>query len=166
MTTRRVGLLAFVLAGSGSLGAAQVGMLTALIDAGVRPDLVVGASVGAINGFSVAADPTSEGMVRLGEIWRGLSGRVVYPWSVLGAFLALLGYWRSLLDPTPLRHLLERHFPVRRLEDTTIPCYATATDALSGEEVSIARDPQPTLCSRAPRFPLLPASRVSGASSH
>lgn len=74
---------------------------------------------------------------RLGELWRGLRGREVYPWSVLGALLALLGYRRSLLDPTPLRRLLERHFPVMRLENTTIPCYVTATDALSGDEVSI-----------------------------
>ncbi len=41
-------LTAFVLAGGGSLGAVQVGMLAALTRQGVVPDLIVGASVGAI----------------------------------------------------------------------------------------------------------------------
>ncbi|HTU36652.1 MAG TPA: patatin-like phospholipase family protein, partial [Acidimicrobiales bacterium] len=41
---------AFVLAGGGSRGAVQVGMLEALIRRGIRADRVFGASVGAING--------------------------------------------------------------------------------------------------------------------
>ena len=50
-------LTAFVLAGGGSLGAVQVGMLAALARRGVVPDLVVGASVGAINAAYYAAEP-------------------------------------------------------------------------------------------------------------
>jgi len=49
---------AFVLAGGGSHGAVQVGMLHALVAAGVQPDFVVGTSVGAVNGTFFAADPT------------------------------------------------------------------------------------------------------------
>ena len=52
---------AFVLGGGGVLGATEVGMLRALLDHGVGPDLVVGTSVGAINGALVAADSTPEG---------------------------------------------------------------------------------------------------------
>src|SRR5260370_42443118 len=48
---------AFVLGGGGLLGAHEVGMLRALSEAGIRPDLVVGTSIGAINGVLVAADP-------------------------------------------------------------------------------------------------------------
>src|SRR3954466_10109682 len=48
---------AFVLGGGGVLGAAEVGMLQALFEHDVRPDLIVGTSVGAINGALVAADP-------------------------------------------------------------------------------------------------------------
>ena len=54
---------AFVLGGGGVLGAAEVGMLQALAEAGIRPDLVVGTSVGAINGALVAADPTFDPFV-------------------------------------------------------------------------------------------------------
>ena len=50
---------AFVLGGGGLLGAHEVGMLRALAEAGVRPDLVVGTSIGAMNGVIVAADPVA-----------------------------------------------------------------------------------------------------------
>src|SRR5688572_3347386 len=60
---------AIVLSGGGSLGAAQVGALRALFEAGVRPDLVVGCSVGALNGAFLSVSPTLERVVELEEIW-------------------------------------------------------------------------------------------------
>jgi NTE family protein len=48
---------ALVLAGGGSYGAVQVGMLRALCAHGVQPDLVAGSSVGAINGAYSARSP-------------------------------------------------------------------------------------------------------------
>jgi len=41
---------AFVLSGGASLGAVQAGMLQTLYERGVAPDLIVGTSVGALNG--------------------------------------------------------------------------------------------------------------------
>ena len=80
---------AFVLAGGGSFGAVQVGMLKALAAAGIRPDLVVGSSVGAINGAWYAGTLTPEGVARLERIWRSLSRRDVFPlewrWLLRGA---------------------------------------------------------------------------------
>jgi len=52
---------ALVLAGGGSLGAAQAGMISAIVAAGQRFDLIVGASAGAINGAYFAADPSLDG---------------------------------------------------------------------------------------------------------
>jgi NTE family protein len=49
---------AFVFGGGGMLGASEVGMLRAVMEAGYRPDLVLGTSIGAINGALVAANPT------------------------------------------------------------------------------------------------------------
>ena len=43
---------AFVLGGGGVLGAAEVGMLRALLEAGIEPDLIVGTSIGDITGLS------------------------------------------------------------------------------------------------------------------
>ena len=60
---------AFVLAGGGSLGAVEVGMLETLVARGVSVDLVVGASVGALNGAYFAAYPNAEGVRGLKQIW-------------------------------------------------------------------------------------------------
>ena len=62
--------IAFVLGGGGLLGANEVGMLRALLEEGVRPDLVVGTSVGAINGAAIAFDPTPAAVEKLIEVWR------------------------------------------------------------------------------------------------
>jgi NTE family protein len=48
---------AFVLSGGGSLGSVQVGMLLALADRGITPDLVIGTSVGALNAAWIAGRP-------------------------------------------------------------------------------------------------------------
>lgn len=72
---------AFVLAGGGSFGAVQVGMLPALEVHGIEPDFVVGSSVGAINGAQYVGAPTAEGIERLREIWPGLRRRDIFPWD-------------------------------------------------------------------------------------
>lgn len=81
---------AFVLWGGGSLGAAQVGMLRSLVAAGVRPDVVVGSSVGAINGVSYAAAPDEEGVEALARVWLQLSRHDVFPGSVSESLRVLL----------------------------------------------------------------------------
>jgi NTE family protein len=70
---------AFVLAGGGSFGAVQAGMLRELLAYGMVPDFIVGSSVGAINGPYLAGAPTVEGMARLEAIWCGLRRRQVFP---------------------------------------------------------------------------------------
>src|SRR6202035_1630961 len=74
---------AFVLGGGGVLGAAEVGMARALLEAGVQPDLVCGTSVGAINGAAIAADPTPEGAQHLLGIWDALAEEGVLDGSVI-----------------------------------------------------------------------------------
>src|SRR5437763_7205850 len=69
----------FVFSGGGSLGAAQVGALQALFEAGITPGLVVGCSVGALNAAYVAVDPSPARANALGELWRRMSRRLVFP---------------------------------------------------------------------------------------
>jgi NTE family protein len=131
---------AFVLAGGGSIGAVQVGMLRELLAHGVKPDLVVGSSVGAINGAYLAGEPSLEGVRRLEAIWRGLQRRDVFPitWrSMLGA-IACRG---SLVDPGGLRQLLEAHLPYRELEHAPLPLHVVATDILGGALVKLSSGP-------------------------
>ena len=68
MSNGAAGTTAFVLAGGGSFGAIQVGMLRELVAHGVKPDFVVGSSVGALNGAYFAGDPTAAGVARLESI--------------------------------------------------------------------------------------------------
>jgi NTE family protein len=132
---------AFVFAGGGSLGAVEVGMLRALVHHGVRPDFVVGSSVGAINAVQFAADPTPEGVERLERIWRTVRREEVFPVSALGAMVRLLMGRGHLVAQTALRRLLERHLTVRHLEDTVLPCHVITTDLLGGTEVSLSSGP-------------------------
>jgi NTE family protein len=132
---------AFVLAGGGSLGAVEVGMLQALVERRIAPDLVVGASVGAVNGAYFAGRPDGAGVESLGAIWRGLRRGDVFPLGLVGGFLGFIGMRSHLLDPDRLRSLLERNLPLTRLEDAKVPCHVVATDVLSGEEVRLSSGP-------------------------
>jgi NTE family protein len=125
---------AFVLAGGGSLGAVQVGMLKALARAGIVPDLVVGASVGAINGVFYAGDPTPAGVERIERIWLGLSRSDVFPFPFIQGCLGLAGRSSHISDPSRLRSILEPQLPCRKLEECVVPCAIVATDLMDGSE--------------------------------
>src|SRR5439155_9343831 len=81
---------AFVLGGGGHLGAAEVGMLRALLERGVRPQLVVGTSVGAFNGAAVAAAPTVAMAERLGAAWVRLVQEGLFAGSLLSRATGLI----------------------------------------------------------------------------
>jgi NTE family protein len=131
---------AFVLAGGGSFGAVQVGMLRELVKDGIVPDLVVGSSVGAINGAYFAGAPTLEGVALLEAIWCGLRRRDVFPftWRSLVGLLMGRDY---LVDPRGLRALLEQRLPYRNLEDAVIALHVVATDVLGGGTVRLSAGP-------------------------
>ena len=122
---------AFVLGGGGVLGAGEVGMLRALLEAGVAPDLVVGTSVGALNGAFLASDPTVETTVRLAQLWRELSETGgVFAGSVGERLGTALRSRTHLHRRGPLRELLATHLPVDRIEDLPVPfqCVAAAVE--------------------------------------
>lgn len=125
---------ALVLAGGGSLGAVQVGMLQALVESKVTFDLVVGASVGAINGAYFAARPHAQGVSELADFWRGLRKSDVFPFSILDTFTAILRRRGHLLRASALQDLLHRSLPVENIEDTQLPLYIVTTNLLSGAE--------------------------------
>src|SRR3546814_20466871 len=80
---RRSGPVAAVLSGGGNHGAVQVGMLRALVEHDLRPELVLGCSIGAITGVAYAQEPSLTGLARLEEVWRGFDGRGVFPVRLL-----------------------------------------------------------------------------------
>ena len=128
---------AFVFAGGGSFGAIQVGMLQSLATHGVAADMVVGSSVGALNGAFYAGDPTVAGMERLAEIWRGLTRQDVFPMS---ARTLLSFLWRRdfLIPHDGIRKLVDDHIPFRKLEDAPLPVHIVTTDIITGDSIVLS----------------------------
>jgi NTE family protein len=131
------GPTAFVFAGGGSLGAVQVGMMQSLAEHGVHADMVVGSSVGALNGAYYAGDPSLKGVVRLAEIWRTLQRRDVFPisWRTLFDFI-----WRRdfHISHDGIRKLVDDHLPYRNLEDAKLPVHIVTTDIITGDAVVLS----------------------------
>lgn len=117
---------AFVLGGGGVLGATQIGMLRALLDRGIVPDLVVGSSVGALNGAMLAADPSPAGMHTLTRLWTELNRKGVFSDSVFSQAARLARHRTHLHSSEPLRRMLEEHLPVSRIEQLPVPFQCVA----------------------------------------
>jgi NTE family protein len=121
---------AFVLGGGGVLGAAEAGMARALRGAGVRPDLVCGTSIGAINGVAIAADPTPAGVERLLSMWDALARDGVLDGSVFRRVAEVLRHRTSLHGNRALRQMLVDRLPARTFEDLDVPfeCVAASIE--------------------------------------
>ena len=115
-----VGPTAFVLGGGGVLGANEVGMLQALLAVGITPDLVLGTSVGAVNGAVLASDPTQAAVERLTALWRS-SGRTVWRSSPVHQVRAVARTRTALQSADPLRALLMKHLGPVDIEDLAVP---------------------------------------------
>jgi NTE family protein len=122
----RAGEVAFVLGGGGVLGAHEVGMLQALAEAGIRPDLVLGTSVGALNGVFVAAhrDPGAA-VPELAAVWREGAAAEAFGGSLFGRVRTLARSGTHLHANEPLRALLEG-LPVQRIEELALPFQCVA----------------------------------------
>ena len=105
------GRAAIVLGGGGVLGATQVGMLRALLESGFRPGLVVGTSVGALNGAAIAADPTLASVAVLADLWGSLADAGMFTDNVLARAGTLARYRTHLYSAAPLRKLVATHVP-------------------------------------------------------
>jgi NTE family protein len=115
-----VPVTAFVLGGGGHLGAYQVGMLRALIERGVRPNVVVGTSVGAVNGAAIAADPSVKTVAALESVWLKMDSEPVFANSLFAGLARLARSRTHLQSLDPVRELLERTLPVRRFDELQV----------------------------------------------
>jgi NTE family protein len=115
-------------------------MLRSLVGHGLNADMVVGSSVGAMNGAYYAGTPTTEGVEDLARIWRGLRRQDVFPvrWRDWLGFLRRRDF---LVRTEGLHRLVHTHLPYRNLQDAKIPVHIVATDLLSGGAVIISDGP-------------------------
>ena len=116
------GSVGFVLGGGGVLGAVEVGMLRALLEHGIRPNLIVGTSIGALNGVMVAADPTEAVVDQLVDVWASPQAREVFGDSAPRQLARIATGNIHLHSARPLRSMLARALGEdRTFEDLPVP---------------------------------------------
>ncbi|MFD9896451.1 patatin-like phospholipase family protein [Amycolatopsis sp. NPDC059027] len=141
--------IAFVLGGGGSLGAMQFGMLRALDETGLKPDLVVGTSVGSLNG-AVLALAGGDPIERLRGIWARMTRHEAFPGGVLSQVRTLRHSKTHLFPNSGLTAIVEEHIGHgARFEDLELPLGVVTTDVDTAEPILIREGPllEPLLAS-------------------
>ncbi|MBE9375782.1 patatin-like phospholipase family protein [Saccharopolyspora sp. HNM0983] len=154
---------AWVLPGGSTFGAIQSGLVTALIDGGVEPDLLVGTSVGSLNAAWLAGDPSTTGAARLRELWTRLRRTDVFPIQPLRILAGKMGLSNHVMTSHGLADWLNRTLPYRRLEHAAVPLTVTATDVDNGDPVYFERGPAlPALVASCSIPGMFPPVQVAG----
>jgi NTE family protein len=136
-TDPRIG---FVLGGGGVHGAAEVGMLQALTAAGIEPQLVVGTSIGAVNGALVAAKPGRAGVDQVASLWRDLGTSGVLGGSIADRAWTLVRTRTHVQSLAPLRKVLERYLPPT-FEQLEVPFQCVAASVERARSVWFTEGP-------------------------
>ena len=132
--------IGFAFGGGGSLGAAQVGMLEALAEIPLRPDLVAGTSVGALNGAVVASDPTGAAN-RLSHIWHRLDTKEIMPGGLWTRLITVLRSRTNLYDSPQISRIVADAIGDIDIGDLALPYLAMAVDADTAEAVRLTEGP-------------------------
>lgn len=125
---------AFVLGGGGRWGAVEVGMVQALEEAGIEPDLILGTSIGAFNGAVIADYPGKAGVERLTGFWEEVTGADLLETSFFDRALRVAMLKPAIHETQELRDLVERAIhPDTQIEDLHTPyqCVAASIEHVS-----------------------------------
>jgi NTE family protein len=129
--------VAFVLGGGGSLGAMQVGMLEALEERDIVPDIVVGTSVGAINGAMVAMDPRGAAH-RLAHMWSQFDSQRVFPHGLLRSAHGLRTHPTHVYTGGGLAAVLAGSIPHgMTFKDLRVPFSVVVTEVATGNAATL-----------------------------
>ncbi|MDR7253027.1 NTE family protein [Nocardioides sp. BE266] len=155
---------AFVLGGGGVLGAVEVGMLRALLERGIVPDLVLGTSVGALNGAMVARRPDVSVVDRLTELWAATAeGKDVYGDRPLRTVRRAVSTGTHIYSSAPLRLRLEEEFGETRFEDLPVSFGVCAASIERAAEHWFTSGPiVPAILASAAVPGLLPPAEIDG----
>lgn len=154
---------AFVLGGGGVLGAAEVGMLRALLERDITPDLVLGTSVGALNGAMVAREPGLEVVEKLTALWQGASEQTqqVYGDSPLRTVRRAMSTGTHLWSAKPLKQALVEELGAVTFEDLPVRFQVCAASIERAAEHWFASGPVVDAVVASAAVPgLLPPARV------
>lgn len=142
-------MIAFVLSGAGNRGPLQVGALRALLEQGIRPDLLVGTSAGAINALFLAAHGLDAPHVteQMATMWSTVTATTIYPGNLFQIGWRLWNKEESLYPSTGVRKMLEAAMPpgVATFADLKCPLFVTTTDLTSLQLFLFGEDPSAPL---------------------
>jgi NTE family protein len=120
----------------------QAGMIHALYERGITPDLLIGTSAGALNTAFLASRPATTATAQeLAALWRGLRRSHILPLRPATLLSGLAGRRDHLIPDQALRRLAARHLQFERLEQAAIPLHLVAFDLLAGTEVRLSDGP-------------------------
>jgi len=155
---------AFVLGGGGLLGAVEVGMLRALFERDLKPNLILGTSVGAINGLVVASNPTSAVIDRLLDVWRSVGeSNEVYGERAWDQVSRAIRTGTHLHSAKPLRDRLEQDFGHLTFAELAVEFQCCAASIERAAEHWFTQGPVvPAVMASAAVPGLLPPARVDG----
>ncbi|HEY3015897.1 MAG TPA: patatin-like phospholipase family protein [Nocardioides sp.] len=153
---------AFVLGGGGVLGAVEVGMLKALFEYDVAPDLILGTSVGALNGALVARDPSPTVIDRLTQLWTNVgTARRVYPTQPLKTVRRAVTSGTHVFSDRPMRQRLEEEFGDLTFEELAVELQVCAASIERSAEHWFTSGPLvPAVVASAAVPGLLPPAKV------
>jgi len=152
---------AFVLSGGGNQGVSQVGMLRALFERGIFPDVVIGTSVGALNGAAVATEPTLARVEHLEEVWARLSSERLFPGGTLRRAWNLLRRDDHLVSNDGLREMIDGSMIAESFDRLAVPLRVVSADLVSGVETVFACGPlRPALLASAALPGIYPPVRL------
>jgi NTE family protein len=147
--------IGLVLQGGGALGAYEYGVVTRLVELGLRPKAVTGVSIGAINAAAIAGAPHGQIAENLHRLWKAITLTQV-PWlpedrqatlSMFGnpnfyrsrADFYNLAQWTSLCDVSPMLATLDGICDFKLINDPTHMRFAvTATNIRTGGQVTFS----------------------------
>lgn len=133
---------AYVVGGGGRWGAVEVGMFRALNEAGVKPDIILGTSIGAFNGSVIADDPGPAGVERLTDFWDELTGANLFKSSVLARLRNVATLQPAIHRSAELQLVLEHiHGTGKLLEDLQTPFQCVAASIQRAAEHWFTRGP-------------------------
>ncbi len=141
MAIERPGSTAFVLGGGGLRGASEVGMLKALSEAGIEPDLIVGTSVGAFNGAIIASKPLDKAVRRLELAWNSPDFHSIFSETFLARTMNLVRHRTHLHSNHALRDLVNHWAPATRIEELGVRFQCVAARIETSSEVWFDRGP-------------------------
>jgi len=159
--------LALVLGSGGVRSVAALGIAEVLARHGIRPDLVVGCSSGALFGALIAAGTApAEGLAQARRLWsqelteqrnwRAYAQLLVPRWAGFDADFALR-------QSTRIAERIEAAFGSQRVESLPTPLRIATTDAATGEPVLLTRGPLATALRASMAVPFLfPPVRIDG----